>query len=180
MRKGLYIGSFDCFHNGHLDVLKQALPFFDEILVVIGNNPMKKRRFTIGSSEQYIEKCIHECFNKEDARKIKVDSTDDLAVTYAKNNWCSHIIRGIRNSFDYAYEKSIFVSSQVVDKDINYIYFLTNLPHISSTMINELMERDMIDVLLKDFLPCKFNCLMSQEYYDTVIRPSVWGENDDL
>lgn len=162
MRKGLYIGSFDCFHNGHLDVLKQALPFFDEILVVVGNNPMKKRRFTVFSSELYIEKCINECFDNEDADKIAVDCTNDLAVVYAKNNGCSHIIRGIRNSFDYAYEKNIFVSSQTIDKDINYVYFLTNLPHISSTMINELMERNMTDVLLKDFLPCKFNCLMYQ------------------
>lgn len=161
MRKGLYIGSFDCFHNGHLDVLKQALPFFDEILVVIGNNPMKKRRFTVCSSEIYIKKCINKCFDKEDAEKITVDCTNDLAVTYAKNNGCSHIIRGIRNSFDYAYEKNIFVSSQTIDKDINYVYFLTNLPHISSTIINELMEIGMIDVLLKDFLPCEFNyCLM--------------------
>ena len=41
LKLGLYPGSFDPFHIGHLDIVNQAIQVFDEVLVSKGVNPDK-------------------------------------------------------------------------------------------------------------------------------------------
>ncbi len=42
MRRVLFPGSFDPFTNGHLDVVKRAATLFDEVVIGVGTNKMKK------------------------------------------------------------------------------------------------------------------------------------------
>ena len=42
---GFYAGSFDPFTNGHLHVVKVSAKLFDKVIIGIGINPTKKRRF---------------------------------------------------------------------------------------------------------------------------------------
>jgi len=41
---GLIPGSFDPFHNGHLEVVERASHIFDEIVVAAIRNPRSPRR----------------------------------------------------------------------------------------------------------------------------------------
>ena len=41
----IYAGSFDPFTNGHMEVLRQAVPLFDKITVLFAENPAKSTRF---------------------------------------------------------------------------------------------------------------------------------------
>ena len=41
MKKGIFTGSFDPFTIGHLDIVKRALPLFDELTICIGFNELK-------------------------------------------------------------------------------------------------------------------------------------------
>ena len=41
MKKGIFTGSFDPFTVGHLDIVKRALPLFDELTICIGFNELK-------------------------------------------------------------------------------------------------------------------------------------------
>ena len=45
MKVGFYAGSFDPFTIGHLHVVKVASKIFDKVVVGIGVNPKKTRRF---------------------------------------------------------------------------------------------------------------------------------------
>ena len=45
MSKAAYFGSFDPFHNGHLDIIKKASKVFDDVFIVIGFNSNKKRKY---------------------------------------------------------------------------------------------------------------------------------------
>ena len=42
MRRAVFPGSFDPITLGHVDVIKRALPLFDEIIIAIGVNAEKK------------------------------------------------------------------------------------------------------------------------------------------
>ncbi len=41
MTKVLYPGSFDPFHNGHVEIVETAARLFDEVVVAAMRNPQK-------------------------------------------------------------------------------------------------------------------------------------------
>lgn len=42
---GFYAGSFDPFTNGHLHVIKSAAKLFDRLVISVGVNPAKTRKY---------------------------------------------------------------------------------------------------------------------------------------
>ena len=148
MNNGLYIGSFDMFTNGHLDILLQAVPLFDHIFVIIGKNDKKKRRFSLESSLQYIIDIVkrHNLDNK-----VTVLSSDKFAPIIAEKLNCSYIIRGLRNTSDYLFEEQIAKVYKAANKYLKLIYFYTNNA-ISSSMVKYLLDSgyDVSDYLSGD------------------------------
>ena len=45
MSKILYPGSFDPITKGHMNIIDQASELFDEVVVAVLCNPLKKNRF---------------------------------------------------------------------------------------------------------------------------------------
>lgn len=148
MNNGLYIGSFDMFTNGHLDILLQAVPLFDHIFVIIGKNDKKKRRFSLESSLRYIIDIVkrHNLDNK-----VTVLSSDKFAPIIAEKLNCSYIIRGLRNTSDYLFEEQIAKVYKAANKYLKLIYFYTNNA-ISSSMVKYLLDSgyDVSDYLSGD------------------------------
>lgn len=42
MTKVLYPGSFDPITKGHMNIIKQAIELFDEVVIAVLQNPLKK------------------------------------------------------------------------------------------------------------------------------------------
>ncbi|MBT6047961.1 MAG: adenylyltransferase/cytidyltransferase family protein, partial [Candidatus Scalindua sp.] len=42
MKRAVYPGTFDPVTYGHLDVIKRGSKIFDELIVSVGHNPLKK------------------------------------------------------------------------------------------------------------------------------------------
>ena len=55
MKKAIYAGSFDPITNGHLDIIKRASSLFDELDVVIMQNPDKESLFSVSERVSLIE-----------------------------------------------------------------------------------------------------------------------------
>lgn len=96
MRKVIYVGSFDPFHEGHASIVRRALALFDEVVVGIGVNPDKQYMFSV---EERIERI------KAAFPDITVEAYSDLTIDFAKRHDAGYIVKGVRNATDFVYEQ---------------------------------------------------------------------------
>lgn len=136
MKKAVYPGSFDPITNGHLDVLKRSLEVFDEVTVLVADNPEKKSRFTSKERVEMIKEAT------KGMKGVKVDSCQGLTVSYAKKIGAEHLVRGLRAVTDFEYEFSYTEANRFIDKSIDIVFFMADAEHsfISSSAIDELYK----------------------------------------
>ena len=149
-RVGFYAGSFDPFTNGHLHVIEVASKIFDKVIVGIGINNLKVRRFDQDKMKEAIEKVI----SSNNLNNVEVITYDNLTVDSAKESGANFLIRGIRNGMDYDYEENIaLINEEISGLDTIYVR-AGRLGALSSSMIMELLEagRDVSKFLPKEIL----------------------------
>ena len=136
MKKGFYAGSFDPFTNGHLHVVIKSAELFDEVVVGIGMNRDKLRRFNRNEMRAAMEKVME----SEGLNNVKVVIFDNLAVDAAIENGCNTLIRGIRNGMDYEKEENLAATNEEIS-GLDTIYIRAGkLGIISSSMVMELRD----------------------------------------
>lgn len=101
MLTAVFPGSFDPIHNGHVEIVKRMLPLFDKIIIAVGVNPDKKYLF---SSEQRLQ-WLKGVFGNES--KIAIEHYTGLTAEFCRQRDARFIIRGLRNSNDFEFEKAI-------------------------------------------------------------------------
>ncbi len=136
MKIGFYSGSFDPFTNGHLHIVKTACQLFDKVIIGIGINHTKKRRYDLAS----MKKAIEETIKQENLKNVIVIDYDILTVDIAKKYNVNFLIRGLRNDTDYAYEENLAQINEEI-AGIDTIYLRSgHLGFISSSMADELIR----------------------------------------
>lgn len=103
MKIGFYAGSFDPFTNGHLHVIAKSAQLFDKVVVGIGVNSKKSRRFDKDS----MQKAIEQVLIRENLNNVIVISYDTFSSDVALDYNSTFLVRGIRNGMDYEYEENI-------------------------------------------------------------------------
>ncbi len=134
VKRAIYPGSFDPFTNGHLDIVKKATELFDEVYIVIGTNPQKRRSFNCDGMKAAIENTLAAC----GITNCKVFVYDGLIAKFAKENDIKYMIRGLRNNLDYNYEENIAEVNKLINPEMEYIYFRADNIAVSSSMVREL------------------------------------------
>jgi pantetheine-phosphate adenylyltransferase len=96
---GLIPGSFDPFHNGHLEVVERASPLFDEIVVAAIRNPQKSEAlFDLEERRDMVaESCAH-------IKNVRLVSISGLLVNVANDVKATAIIKGLRAVSDFESE----------------------------------------------------------------------------
>ncbi len=132
-KKGLFPGSFDPFTKGHEGVVIKSLSLFDEVIIGIGINSRKTYLFNLQKRIEHISSLFKEY------PQISVKTYQKLTVDFCKDIDASHIIRGLRDSKDFEYEKSIAHMNQAIS-GIETVFFLTSQEHgaINSSIIREM------------------------------------------
>lgn len=135
MSKAVYPGTFDPLSNGHLDVIKRASKIFDEVYVLISPNVHKKTTFTVEERVSMISKVVSDLSN------VKVVSTSELTVSFAKKNNINVMIRGLRNYNDYESEFQLAQFNKDIAPEIETLLMFPNAQNqfISSSSIKELL-----------------------------------------
>lgn len=134
MKKAFYAGSFDPFTNGHLYVVKQASGLFDEVIIALGCNPLKKRVF---ESEE-MKKAIEVTLKSQQIQNVKVMIYNGLTIEKATKEKVSFLIRGVRNGVDYDFEENLAMVNYELTA-LETIYFRAGKSaYVSSSMVLEL------------------------------------------
>ena len=129
-----YAGSFDPFTNGHLELIKQASLIFDSIVIGIGINPNKERRFP----KEKMKIAIEESLEKENITNFKVVIYSGFTYKAAKENFSYILIRGLRNETDYLYEEELAKYNDKHSIDTIYLRAKDNIS--SSFVYNEFLN----------------------------------------
>lgn len=138
MKKAVFSGSFDPITKGHENIVLKAMPIFDEIIVAIGYNIMKKNAYTLEQRMRWIEDVFADCPN------VKVACYEGLTVDFCKEVGAKYIIRGLRGSVDLEYETTIAEANKKINPEIETVFFLTepNLRCVSSTVVRDLLKHN--------------------------------------
>jgi len=133
MNRAVFPGSFDPITLGHIDIIERGLTLFDEIIVAIGINAEKKYMWPLEERKKFIEKAF------EGYPKIKVASYEGLTADFCKEVNAKFLLRGLRNSLDFSYEKSI-AQNNVQLAGIESIFMVSSpeVSHISSTIVRDI------------------------------------------
>jgi pantetheine-phosphate adenylyltransferase len=132
-KTGLFPGSFDPFTKGHEAVVRKSLDLFDKVIIGVGINSKKQYLFDLDKRIAHIEKLF------EDESRIEVKQFQMLTVNFCKEIGADFIIRGLRDSKDFQYEKSIAHMNFSISS-IETVFFLTNQEYsaINSSIIREI------------------------------------------
>lgn len=135
MKRAVFPGSFDPITKGHVSVITRATKLFDEIIVAIGENSTKKNMFSIEQRKAWIQAVFAHNPN------IKVEEYSGLTIDFCKKVNAQFILRGLRTSADFEFERSIGQVNKMMDNNIETIFLLTDRQH---TPINSSIVRDVI------------------------------------
>lgn len=130
----IFPGSFDPFTKGHEDIVLRGLKLFDEIVVAIGYNSQKhKRYFDIDIMVGYIDQTFADYDN------IHVEVYNELTAELAKKRNAKYLLRGLRNTTDFEYENSIAQVNNYLNDDLESVFLITSpkFAAISSSIIRE-------------------------------------------
>ena len=142
----VFPGSFSPFTIGHESLIERALPLFDKIIIGIGINADKNEYFPSEKRMQWIK----DVYNNH--QKIEVKCYKGLTVDFCKKENANFILRGLRNSDDFKFEKNISQMNNHLNREIETVFLITppEISHISSTLIRDII-RNGVDV--SNFIP---------------------------
>ena len=145
MTTALFPGSFDPFTIGHLDILRRARAIFPRVVVSIGINTAKT---SAADAESRIEAIPRATAGMDG---VEVMTWEGLTVDAAHAVGATVIVRGIRSSADFEYERPIAeLNRRISGIDTLFLPADPALASISSSAVREL-QRFGYDT--KEFLP---------------------------
>ncbi len=134
-RIAIFPGSFDPVTKGHESIVRRAVPLFDKIIIGIGENAEKKNFFSI---DQRIE-WIRDVFI--DMPGVSVERYSGLTVEFCRAKNARYILRGLRTSADFEFERSIGQVNKKLYPEIETVFLLTTPEY---TALNSSIVRDII------------------------------------
>ncbi|WP_342258840.1 pantetheine-phosphate adenylyltransferase [Spiroplasma endosymbiont of Dioctria linearis] len=135
MRRAIYPGSFDPFHEGHLNILVKATKLFDEVIVVITKNISKNENPDLKYRIEKIKSMI------KGLKNVKIEiNENELTAYFAKQREIKYIVRGIRDSQTLNYEIELYDGNKSIYDELETVLFLSDNKNrkVSSTLLKEI------------------------------------------
>ena len=155
MKTAIFPGSFDPFTLGHQAIVEQALRFFDKVVIAIGENVGKRSLLTAEARQRLIRDLYQSNPN------VECITYSTLTGDVARKVGASAIVRGVRNTIDFEYERTMALTNSRLFPEIETVILLTppTLADVSSSTVRELLAfgRDVQEMMpqgvdIKDYM----------------------------
>jgi pantetheine-phosphate adenylyltransferase len=135
-KTALFPGSFDPLTVGHVEVISRSLELFDKVIVGVGNNTSKNYMFPLQDRVQFIRDTFM------NVPQIEVTAYSGLTVEFCKKTGARFILRGLRTSADFEFERSIAQMNHYLDNGVETIFLLSSPQYapVSSTIVRDIIR----------------------------------------
>ena len=132
----VFPGSFDPITKGHESIVRRSIGLFDEIVIAIGINSTKKHYFPIEKRIEWLNKVF------ANEPKVRIEKYEGLTIDFCKKINAQYILRGLRTSADFEFERGIAQMNKTMMPNIETVFFLTTpeLSAINSTIVREILK----------------------------------------
>ena len=131
----VFPGSFDPITKGHESVIKRAIPLFDKLFVAIGLNAEKKGFFPVEQRLEWLRSVF------KDHPSVEIIEYSGLTVDLCKKLDAGYLLRGLRTSADFEFERSIGQTNRTLNPNVETVFFLTAPEY---TSLNSGIVRDIV------------------------------------
>lgn len=132
----VFPGSFDPFTIGHEAIVRRALNLFDEIIIAVGANALKKSFYSLETRKEMITKTFR------DEHRVKIDHYEGLTVDYCRKKGAGYLVRGLRTAADFEFERAIAQVNKALAPAVESVFLLTvpEHSHINSTIVRDIIR----------------------------------------
>jgi pantetheine-phosphate adenylyltransferase len=135
-RRALYAGSFDPPTHGHMWVIEEGARLFDELIVVVGQNPLKPAGRPLPERVTLVRECCAHLPH------VTVRSFDGRYVAQvAAEQHLHYLLRGVRNATDFAYEQTLRNLNRDLQPGVESVFLMTprELAEVSSSTVRAMI-----------------------------------------
>ena len=158
-RKAIYAGSFDPITNGHLWMIEQGSRMFDELIVAIGQNPDKKYTFSLEDRLRVLKESVNHLTT------VRIDVFEQqFLVNYARSAGADYILRGIRDTRDFEFERGMRHINTDLQPSITTLFLMPprEIAEISSSLVKGLIGPVGWESMVQRYVPAPvFRLLIS-------------------
>ncbi len=135
-RIAVFPGSFDPVTKGHESIIRRSLTLFDKIIIAVGENAGKQSYFTLDQRLGW----LHELFENEN--KIEIGFYSGLTVDFCRAKDARFILRGLRTSADFEFERGIGQMNKLMVPDLETVFLLCEPEYasLSSSIVRDILR----------------------------------------
>ena len=135
-RTAIFPGSFDPFTRGQATLVEEALHLGDRGVIGIGNNTAKQGLLRVENRKRLIDDIYRH------NPRVEARIYTGLTGEFAEEVGACAIIRGVRNTTDFEYERTMEATNHRIYPDITTVMLFTPAPvaDISSSTVREVLS----------------------------------------
>lgn len=129
-------GSYDPVTLGHLDIITRAAAVFDNVVVGVVDQPVRKQK-TVFTAQERVAFLAAEV---DKLGNVEVKAFDNLLVEFARENGAKAIVKGLRaiSDFEYEFEMNQLNRKMAPDIESTYLMAAPQFSFLSSSGVKEL------------------------------------------